>query len=572
MKRVGILFLVLLLNVIFSRALFASAVVISQIKAGNSSAPRLIELYNNTENAVDVTDWCVYYASAASNPAISQTTPNERACFHTTQATQRLVLPARSYIVVSANITGLTGDFTMTEGLGSGSSGHVFIADAGKAIQDIVGWGTAQYPEQASIINPSPYIIERKQATLGMYQDTDNNAADFAASTLRANYQVGALTEATDVCLNLEGYQSALPEGYEVTDGHNCTLLPVDICLNIDGVQAEVPAGYQVEGSGECTPTDPAPDPNQGPDPIPSNIPLEITELLPNAIGADEGAEFIEIHNPNSTPIGLDGYQLNVGPGFEKHYSFPPNTEIGPEQYLAFYNSEINFTLVNTTSRVRLVAPTGAVVSTTESYQDPADGQSWSLFDDGWKITDSSTPNAPNQYTLNESTDETSSTGSTLTPCRADQYRNPLTNRCKLKASASGVLKACAADQVRNPETNRCRKLSTAVTSLSPCKVGQERNPETNRCRKIGAGTSSLKPCQPGYERNPETNRCRKGSAKLSGALAEPAAISPINLSSRIIVLLVAMALAYGAYEYKTDIKHLIDRLRSKRGDPRPPG
>jgi hypothetical protein len=56
----------------------------------------------------------------------------------------------------------------------------------------------------------------------------------------------------TDVCENLDGVQTEVPEGYTEKDGV-CTPPPRDVCENIDGVQTEVPEGY-TEDDGVCTP------------------------------------------------------------------------------------------------------------------------------------------------------------------------------------------------------------------------------------------------------------------------------------------------------------------------------
>lgn len=83
---------------------------------------------------------------------------------------------------------------------------------------------------------------------------------------------------------------------------------------------------------------------------------------------------------------------------------------------------------------------------------------------------------------------------SELAACEEGKERNPLTNRCRSIATllASATLAPCDEGQERNPATNRCRKVSSAATSLVPCASGQERNPETNRCRKIVGGNSAL--------------------------------------------------------------------------------
>ncbi|WP_062292825.1 hypothetical protein [Demequina phytophila] len=59
-----------------------------------------------------------------------------------------------------------------------------------------------------------------------------------------------------DVCLNLDGIQTEVPDGYK-SDGNGtcckCTPPPVvDKCLNIDGDQATVPQGYTRDGNGDC--------------------------------------------------------------------------------------------------------------------------------------------------------------------------------------------------------------------------------------------------------------------------------------------------------------------------------
>lgn len=533
MKRVGTL-LFIFCTILFPRVASASPLVITQVKAGSSAASRLVEVYNNTNSDVDVTNWCVYYSSASTSPygPGSASASNKRFCFETSSVSDRLILPAYSAVIASSGVSGLTPDYAMSEGLGSGSSGHVFIVDDGALPIDVVGWGSsAAGPETSPVIVAQPYIFERKSTqTSGIYQDTNNNAQDFISSAIRESYSVGALIEQTDMCLNIDGYQ------------------------------LEVPINLVQDPEGDCSEEEA---------PQQSRV-LHITEMLPNAVGVDDENEFIEIHNPHDEPVSLEGYTLFVGPSYEKSFTFPSNLEISAGQYLAFYNSDVEsskFSLLNSSSRAKLVAPDSTIVSETESYSDPQEGASWSHFDDGWKMTQKQTPNAENEYSAVESGETTSS----LTPCPEGKYRNPLTNRCKSIASAASSLTPCAADQVRNPATNRCRKVTSSGSNLTPCQPGQERNPVTNRCRKVGADSKSLAPCQAGYERNPETNRCRK-VVQSNSTLGAPAAINPVSLSSRLIAVLVIMAILYGVYEYRSDIGGFIDRLRDKRGNPRPPG
>lgn len=190
-------------------------------------------------------------------------------------------------------------------------------------------------------------------------------------------------------------------------------------------------------------------------------------------------------------------------------------------------------------------------------------GKSWALIEDTWQWAQAS-PGGANRPIVAE--EETASEGSSLVPCRADQYRSPETNRCRLISSASSSLKPCASNQYRSTDTNRCRNITTSSTSLTPCAANQYRNPETNRCRLIASTASSLKPCAADQERNPDTNRCR---AVLSAAI--PSADFPVeasNVSNDQSLGWVAfagvglMALSYAGWEWRYEIVRIFRKLR----------
>ena len=103
-----------------------------------------------------------------------------------------------------------------------------------------------------------------------------------------------------------------------------------------------------------------------------------------------------------------------------------------------------------------------------------------------------------------------------MKPCKENQVRNPLTNRCKKKTPEVGPVgpgpkesgpKPCRPDQFRNPLTGRCKKKKTervppqipVPVPGNPCRPGQILNPLTGRCRKE---------CRPDQIRNPRTGRC----------------------------------------------------------------
>ena len=79
-------------------------------------------------------------------------------------------------------------------------------------------------------------------------------------------------------------------------------------------------------------------------------------------------------------------------------------------------------------------------------------------------------PCTPDQY-RNPATNRCRSLVSATTavqPCQQGQERNPATSRCRAVLAASTSLKPCAAGQTRNPATNRCRSITaTTIASVS---------------------------------------------------------------------------------------------------------
>lgn len=157
-----------------------------------------------------------------------------------------------------------------------------------------------------------------------------------------------------------------------------------------------------------------------------------------------------------------------------------------------------------------------------------------------------------------------------LKPCGPGEYRNPETNRCKKLTTANSTLKPCGPGEYRNPETNRCKKLTNTTSTLKPCGPGEYRNPATNRCKKITSINSSLKPCEPGYERNPETNRCRK--IAVAGALAEGVdfPVQEVRQGTEAFVGwwalggLLILGAGYATYEWRHEIASATRSLRTK--------
>lgn len=212
---------------------------------------------------------------------------------------------------------------------------------------------------------------------------------------------------------------------------------------------------------------------------------VRITELLPNASGADAGKEFIELQNYGTEAVDLSGAQLWVGLGPVDVLLLPDGVFIEPGEYFVVTHDLVDYTLVNTTGKVGLASVDGVMIDVSEEYQNPKDDKAWALIGEAWQYTNQPTPGSEN---LPDKVVEpvARSASSTLKPCASNQYRHPQTNRCRLIQAASSAPAPCRADQYRSPETNRCRKIASEPI-ITPCREGQERNPDTNRCRNIKA-------------------------------------------------------------------------------------
>ena len=169
-----------ILSILFANDIFAipsTNIVISQIKAGNKSNSRFIEIYNNSPDDIEITDWCLYYSSP------SDTTPyTELGCFNSISADAHRFLKTHSFALIAPISVGDSNIIIDAEqGLGNGTSGHVYLMNSLGNEVDRVGWGTASNAEANSpkILGTTKVIERKKDEILKTYIDTGNNANDF---------------------------------------------------------------------------------------------------------------------------------------------------------------------------------------------------------------------------------------------------------------------------------------------------------------------------------------------------------------------------------------------------------
>jgi hypothetical protein len=494
-----------------------SKVTISEVKLGGDSysngqdqpkdPQEFITLYNQSSDDVDLTGWVLEYA---------KTNFDKTYCTDSNWL-KHSVNSSASQTVLSGTIKPGQVSSPISRSLTDNSGGSIHLVNAADKnnaiIQDLVGWGTtAPCNETNAASTPSngKSIKRFLDCNTNAPIDSADNSKDFASNqppspgTLNYPY----LTNCDQDLISQSSSQDKTCEG------------------------------------------------------------LVISELLPNPSGADTGNEFIELYNPTTSAISLQGCSMQTTAN-SKVFNFE-NATLQPGQYDAFYNSETGLTLSNSAGgTVWLLSPSIEL----QAINYPAnidDNVSWALISGSWQATYQPTPNASNVLL-------------SAKPCPTGEERSNETGYCRGGASVSSAeVTPCKEGQERNPATNRCRNIVTASstsskaksnkanTSLSPCKAGQERNPATNRCKAVVVTASaSLKPCPAGQARNSSTNRCRK-TARIS--TANKLSTVKDNVSGSIAGsphwwlagFAVVGATSYGVYEWRQEVMQFFSRLKNK--------
>jgi hypothetical protein len=480
-------------------------IVISRFQASGStsgtSKSEFVEIYNNSAEDIEITEWCLLYNANTTTPILCFVPEEEAVSYFITARSSVLVMASELELILQTAEPDFAAEmlFSATTNLAT-TNGSLSVVNQEGAVVDMLGWGSGAAEGTATAGNiPAGKILQRKDASdeTDTLQDTNNNSEDFELAVFDGSYTTSGLYEV----------ETELPETEE--------FLP-----NCEGIV--------------------------------------LSEVLPNALGADAGKEFIELFNPTSEDIDLKGCTLELSS--EEQYVF--TEEILPAgAYHAFFDSQTGLVLPNAAGGSITLVQGNTELSTLTYPPDMNDDESWVLFSGVWQRSLVLTPGAENQLPVPEVViivDEEE-----LAACPEGKFRNPETNRCKNIDTVTTSLKPCASDQIRNPETNRCRSIVSLVSSLVPCRAGQERNLETNRCRNVAGVNTTLTACQEGYERNPETNRCRKVALATapSPSVGSGQNLEGNRLNTAFLVAASVAALGYGAYEYRRDIANVRIKL-----------
>ena len=113
----------------------------------------------------------------------------------------------------------------------------------------------------------------------------------------------------------------------------------------------------------------------------------------PNPEQSESTDEFIELYNPNSVLVDLNGWLIKDSSG--KTFIIK-NKSIEPMGYLSFYSSETGISLNNTGDIVDLYSPNSDLKDQTQDYGDAKEGLSWGLVNGAWAWNNTTTPGTTN--------------------------------------------------------------------------------------------------------------------------------------------------------------------------------
>ncbi len=297
-----------------------------------SSWNEWIELFNNTNQEVDLNDWTLRAVSGALNITFGPS-----------------IIPARGYFLLERveKATDIPGDLIYKGKRMSNKGEKLELRDNKGQLVDSVDCAEKWFAGEAS---PGYFTMERINSL--SVSDTDNwGTSQNSGGTPKIKNSVTAKIEVSQEKPATKLKPEPTPELSE-------------IALPIIEVQPQL--------SG-----------------------IVINEILPSPEGPDAKEEYIEIFNQNDFEVNVSNWQITDTIGKTKTYTFPEETAINPQGFLVFYRPIIKITLNNKEDEIILTHPNGDIADRV-SYKSAPLGQSYNRTNAGWVWSPFLTPGSSN--------------------------------------------------------------------------------------------------------------------------------------------------------------------------------
>jgi len=298
----------------------------------------------------------------------------------------------------SKNIPGYSNEIVISEYLpnpaGEDTKGeYIELHNSGHDDADLSGWELDDGDTGSKKYKFSEGTVIAAQAYVAFYWNqtklTLNNNGD-QIILLSPDGAVRAQAQYSEVVAEGVSYNRANSGSYAVST----TLTPG--AVNV--ISAPAASNSPVADETEAKKTIKSPTPSVSSSPAYTySQKVFINEFMPNPDGEDETAEFIEIINLDNKPVDLIGWQVDDAEGGSKPYVIKDSLMLKPGGIVSLSRSLTGVALNNNSDEVRLIDPSGKVISSW-GYQDAAaEGQSYIRNSDGeYEVSQSPTPGEAN--------------------------------------------------------------------------------------------------------------------------------------------------------------------------------
>ena len=415
-----------------------ATILISKI----SQDKKYIEIYNPTNQNVDLTGWKIEYYAGSGTKTVGKIFKDE-------------VILANGFLVLSNNKM-LASAIKFDNNLGlAQNDGSVVLSRSDGSVADIVGWGNNS-KSAGSPIKGGVKIVWRCFIG-GNIIDSKNNSTDFLSSKGSDNQEI--------VPYSRPNCKSPEPKPESPKELNKCEGLKLsEIASNVDEQFIEI------INSGEKT------------------VITTGCKLVVGDAGVRENIDDIELNPGEFLTIKIKNTKLKLPKTKGKVYLLDEaGSKIDSAEYEKLAKSS-SWSLIDD-EWMQTFMITENSENIFKEYPDCQSGYERNVLGRCVKIAippvESPCPVGQYRHPETRRCRKIEAT-KTITPCKDGYYRSEETGRCRSIASAAAkTLKPCPEGQFRNSATGRCKKIASTDDIAKECPEGFERNPQTKRCRKI---------------------------------------------------------------------------------------
>ena len=419
-----------------------ATILISKI----SQDKKYIEIYNPTNQNVDLTGWKIEYYAGSGTKTVGKIFKDE-------------VILANGFLVLS-NDKMLAGAIKFDNNLGlAQNDGSVVLSRSDGSVADTVGWGNNS-KSAGSPIKGGVKIVWRCFIGENII-DSKNNSTDFLSGKNLNNQEVVPYSRPS--CKKSESIPKPIPEPPK--ELNKCEGLKLsEIASNVDEQFIEI------INSGEKT------------------VITTGCKLVVGDAGVRENIDDIELNPGEFLTIKIKNTKLKLPKTKGKVYLLDEaGSKIDSAEYEKLAKSS-SWSLIDD-EWMQTFMITENSENIFKEYLDCQNGYERNTLGRCVKIAIPSveSPCPAGQYRHPETRRcRKIEVAKTIAPCKDGYYRSEETGRCRSIASAAAkTLKPCPEGQFRNSSTGRCKKIASTDDIAKECPEGFERNPQTKRCRKI---------------------------------------------------------------------------------------